>query len=102
MSKVNNMDSVRGAALERIEKSERNYKMAFFAAAVVEAAFIAAFLLLADFSNRVHLLLLISTVAVYSILALGMFALGSHVSRSSLRVLKAVELLGSQMTEVRR
>ncbi len=102
MSKVNNMDSVRGAALERIEKSERNYKMAFFGAAVIETAFIAAFLLLADFSNRVHLLLLISTVAVYSILALGLFALGSHVSRSSLRVLKAVELLGSQMTDVRR
>ena len=50
-------------------------------------------ILAADFSNRTHVLLLISTVGSYTIIVLGLFALGVHVNRGVLRVLKAVELL---------
>ena len=87
-----NLDTVRAAALARIDRSERNFKIAFFAATVIESAFIVSFLLLADFSNRMHVLLLISTVSCYSIVALGLVALGAHISRSIARVLKALEL----------
>jgi hypothetical protein len=96
MSEVNNLDGIRVSALERIERSERNYKAAFFGAAAIEALFLPGFLLLADFSDRLHLLLLLSTIAVYTIVALGLLALGSHVSRNTLRVLRAIELLESQ------
>jgi hypothetical protein len=47
--------------------------------------------LLADFSNRVHLLLLIAAIAIYTIIAAGLFALGMHISRSTLRVIRAIE-----------
>ena len=87
-----NLDSVRAAALERIDRSERNFKLAFFAAAIIEAAFIVSFLLLADFSNRMHVLLLISTVSCYSIVVLGLVALGEYTNRGLARVLKALEL----------
>jgi hypothetical protein len=87
------LDEVRAAALGRINRSERNFKLAFFAAAVVEMLFVVSFLLLADLSNRVHLLLLISTVSCYSIVVLGLFALGAHINRSALRVLTAIETL---------
>jgi hypothetical protein len=93
MSKVKDIDGVRKTALDRIERSERHYKVTFFVAAVIEAFFLAGFLLLADFSNRMHVLLLIATIAIYSILALGLVALGIHVNRSTLRVLSAVELM---------
>jgi hypothetical protein len=93
MSDVKNISEVRKTALDRIDRTERHYKVTFFGAAVVEAAFLAGFLLLADFSNRTHLLLLIATVSLYSILALGLVALGVHVNRSTLRVLNAVELM---------
>ena len=99
MSEVNNVDRVRGAALDRIERTERHYKFAFFGAAIIEAFFLAGFLLLADLSNRTHTLLLIATVAVYSILAFGLVALGSYINRNTLRILKAVELLGSQLAD---
>lgn len=102
MSDATNMDGVRGAALDRIERSERNYKAAFYGAIAVEALFLPGFLLLADLSNRTHLLLLIASVAIYSITALGLFALGSHINRNTLRILKAVELLGGQPTGNRR
>ena len=87
------LDEVRAAALVRINRSERNFKLAFIAAALVEMLFLVSFLLLADLSNRVHLLLLISTVSCYSIVVLGLFALGAHINRSALRVLTAIETL---------
>lgn len=92
MSETVDLDRVRAAALERIDRSERNYKLAFFGAGVVETAFIVSFLLLADLSNRLHLLLLISTVSCYSIVVLGLFALGAHINRAIARLLKAIEL----------
>jgi hypothetical protein len=93
MSEVNNINGARLSALDRVDRTERHYKITFFVAAIIEAAFLAGFLLLADFSNRTHLLLLIGTVAVYTILALGLVALGSHVNRNTLRILRAIELL---------
>lgn len=94
MTNANNINEVRQTALDRIDRSERHYKTTFFVAAIIEAFFLGGFLLLADLSNRMHLLLLIATVALYSILALGLVALGVHVNRSTLRVLNAVELIG--------
>ena len=88
-----NLDQVRSAALSRINRTERNFKLAFFAAVFVESAFVVSFLLLADLSNRIHLLLLISTVSCYSIIVLGLVALGAHINRSVLRILTAIETL---------
>ena len=88
-----NLDEVRAAALARVDRSERNFKIAFFGAGFVETAFMVSFILLADLSDRLHLLLLISTVSCYSIVVLGLLALGAHVNRGVARLLKAVELL---------
>lgn len=93
MSDQVNLEEVRAAALARINRSERNFKLAFLSAAVVESAFVVSFLLLADLSNRLQLLLLISTVSCYSIVVLGLIALGAHINRSSLRLLTAIETL---------
>lgn len=86
-------DEIRTTALDQIERTERNYKLAFLGAALVEAAFLGAFLVLADLSNRSHILLLITSIAVYTIVAFGLIALGLHVNRNTLRVLKAIELI---------
>jgi len=93
MSEKVNLDAVRSEVLARINRSERNFKLAFFAAVAVEALFLVTFLLAADLSNRMHLLLLIATVGSYSIVLLGLVALGAHMNRGVLRILKAIELL---------
>lgn len=93
MSEKVNLDAVRSEVLARINRSERNFKLAFFAALAVEALFLVTFLLAADLSNRMHLLLLIATVGSYSIVLLGLVALGAHMNRGVLRILKAIELL---------
>ena len=55
MEQTANLDAVRAAALARIDRSERNFKLAFYGAMIVETAFVVSFLLLADLSNRLHL-----------------------------------------------
>ena len=92
MARIVKFDEVGAAALARIDRSEQNFKLAIYGAFVVESLFIVSFFLLADLSNRMHLLLLISTVSCYSIVVLGLFALGAHINRSIARVLKAIEL----------
>ena len=86
------LDEVRAAALARIDRSERNFKRALYGAFVVESLFVVSFFLLADFSNRLHLLLLISTVSCYTIVVLGLVALGAYINRGVARLLKAIEL----------
>ncbi len=88
---TDNIDEIRTNTLKQIERTEGHYKLAFVLAAVAEAIFFAAFVLLADFSNRVHLLLLIAAIAIYTIIAAGLFALGMHINRSTLRVIRAIE-----------
>lgn len=85
------LDEIRTDVLARMDRAERNYKLAFIGAAVVEGLFLMAFLLLADFANRIHVLLLLGTVMTYSILAIGLVALGAHVNRAILRVLQAID-----------
>ena len=92
------LDQIRGAALDRIERSQRNYRLAFFAAVAIELLFLGGFILLADFGDRLHLLLFLATIATYSILALGLLALGSHVSRNTQLILKAIELIEERST----
>ncbi|MEO6726658.1 MAG: hypothetical protein ABIU20_07095 [Blastocatellia bacterium] len=102
MAETNHLNAVRGKALDRIDKSQRNYKLAFITAAALETVFVVGFLLLADMHNRTHVLLLIATMATYMILVAALFALGAHVSRNTQTVLKAVELLKKQIEESRR
>jgi hypothetical protein len=88
------INEIRANTLNLIERNERNYKYVFAGAAFVELLFLIAFLLLADFSNRVHVLLLITTIVIYTMMAFGLIALGLHVNRNTLRVLNALETIG--------
>jgi hypothetical protein len=88
---MTNIDEIRGDVLARMDRAQRNFKLAFFGAVALEAIFLIAFLFLADFKNRTHVLILMGTVMTYSILALGLVALGAHVNRAVLRVLHAID-----------
>ena len=88
---MDRLDEVRRDALARVDAAERNYRLAFFGGVALEGLFIALFLFAADLSNRTHVLLLLATVMSYSLVILGLAALGAHVTRSTLRVLQAVD-----------
>jgi hypothetical protein len=87
-----NLDELRGRALKRVERVERGYVLSVFVLAAVEVLFLWGFIQLAEFSNRVHVLIFWSTVSTYAVLFLGLALLAAHVSRNTRLVLKAIEL----------
>lgn len=60
-----------------------HFKLAVFGAAAVELAFLVAFLMLADFSQRLHVLLLLATIAGYTIVTIALVALGAWMRRAT-------------------
>ena len=84
-------DRARLGALGAIERAESLYRLAFAGACVVEALLLGSLLLLADLSDRSHVLLLLGFVGTYSICVLAIAALGAHASRLAQRVLRAIE-----------
>ena len=81
-----------GDALDRIDRAERGYKLAFLAAVGLESAVLLLYLVLADFRDRTHMLLLVAMVGTYSITGIGLVALGAHVNRNTLRILRAIQI----------
>lgn len=75
-------DSVRAGVLDRMERQDRLFRLAFFGAVALEALLLGVALWLTDLQDRTHLLILVTSVLGYTIVALGLAALGAHVSRS--------------------
>ena len=82
----------RVAALHEIDKSERQFRMAFFSACCVELVLLFTMVAIANFHDRTQLLIFVGVVGSYTIIVLGLAALGAHVSRVSQRLMKAIEV----------
>jgi Kef-type K+ transport system membrane component KefB len=103
MSDRNNIDAIRSATLDQIARARRNQKLALCGAAIFEAWFLLALLLAMEFDNKLHLLIMISTVGSYTIVVLGLIVLGAYVNRVMLRNLRAMELIKDEIiTELRK
>jgi hypothetical protein len=90
MSDANRPDRARVTALERIERAERKYRFGFAAVAAAEAIFLAAYLLLMDFHDRLHWLILLAAVLTYGVVLIGVVNLGIYVNASTQAIVRAV------------
>jgi hypothetical protein len=94
MNTSDRLDAMRAEAMRRVDRAERDFRVMFVLAALVEGATLACFLLMMNFRDPLHRLLLAHAVLVYGTLAIGLVALGAYVRQSVLRVLQAVQSLG--------
>ena len=83
------MSDIARQTLDRIERSQRNFKLTLAAAVIGEAGLIAAMALLVNFADRVQALIFISAVGGYTLMALGLVMLATHVDRTLLRAIQA-------------
>jgi hypothetical protein len=83
-------------ALEEADRRERTARLVLIGAALLEAFLLGTALLVMDFRDRTHLLILITAVLTYSTLALGMLAIVSRASAANARLLYAIQLLDDQ------
>ncbi len=90
MAESTRLDQVRAAALERIERAERKYKIGVVYVAAWEGLCLVAFLVLMDFRDRLHWLILIAACLTYGIAMICMLNLGIYVQSSAQAILRAI------------
>lgn len=83
-------DVVRGV-LDRMEHHARLTRLAILGAAAVEGLLLIIALLRVNWADDTQVLLFIFSVLGYTIVALGLVALGAHVSRVGARVVAALD-----------
>lgn len=87
-----NANNPKAAALAEADRLESKHLWIFWLTVAIEAGLIAGFLALADFSDRTHILLFISSMAVYSTVALGVAGLNMRLDQGQRRLLEALKL----------
>jgi hypothetical protein len=75
------LDPIREGVLLAMDRQDRLVRLAVFGAASLELLMLAVAILLIDWNERTQVLLLILAVLGYSVVLLGLVALGAHVSR---------------------
>lgn len=77
--------------LDRMERHARMMKLAILGAAGVEGLLLVVALLIVDWADNTHVLLFVLSILGYTIIVLGLAALGAHVSRVGARVVAALD-----------
>ena len=90
MSESKHTSAIPGV-LARMDRHARRVRAAVIAAAMVEGLLLVMALLMIDWKNTTQVLLFVFSVLGYTIIALGLAALGAHVSRVGARVVAALE-----------
>lgn len=86
-------DDIRNGVLKRMEHEAAMVRVATIGAAAVEGVMLGLCLWLIDWNNRTHVLMFVMAVLGYTIVVLGLVALGAHVSRACNRVVAVIETL---------
>ncbi len=87
------LDDILEGVLDTAEKAEKRFNQATLLAGLVEGVLLVTFLLVMDFGQRLHWLLLIAAVLTYGTVAAGLVMMGAFINMNTLRVLKAIELI---------
>ena len=74
--------------LDRAERSQLMFRLALVGGAVVEACMIAAMLLITNFADRTQALIFVAAIGGYTLMALGLVMLATHVDRTLLRAIQ--------------
>jgi len=91
------LDRIRQDALNQITRNERWFKWLVALAALVEAGGLITYLVVMDFGDRLHWLILIAAGLVYLTIAFWTWAMAAHATSRSWRLLKAIDLLHERL-----
>jgi predicted lysophospholipase L1 biosynthesis ABC-type transport system permease subunit len=90
MTELSRLEQVRTAALDRIDRAERQYKRGIVFVAACEALFGLLYLVLMDWHDRLHWLILVAACLTYSVVLGGIINLGLYVNNGTRAILRAV------------
>ena len=90
------VDAIREGVVRRMEQQAQTVRLAVLGAAGIEALMLGIAINLIDWKDRTHVLLLVFSVLGYTIVLLGLAALGAHVSRASNRIVAVLETMSAK------
>lgn len=102
MSKVNALDRIRKKVLDDVEQSQRRFTWAIALIAVLEGTGYLTYILLADWSNRIHVLIFVAALLVNVTVAVGLVVSGAYLNLCMQRALKAIEISDEEEEEDKR
>ena len=85
------IDDVREGVLHRLERQAAVVRTAMIGAAAVETLMLLVALRLIDWRDHTQVLIFVMSILGYTIIVLGLVALGAHVSRVASRVVAVLE-----------
>ena len=77
--------------LARIDRHSQQVKLAIVAAVAIEGLLMLIAMWKLDWNDRTHILMFVFAVLGYTIICLGLAALGAHVSTVGMRVVAALD-----------
>jgi hypothetical protein len=93
---VKSVDAAREGVLRKMERQASMIRLALVGAMAVEALMLIVALRLIDWRDKTHILIFVTAILGYTIIALGLAALGAHISRASNRIVAVLETMASQ------
>jgi hypothetical protein len=85
-----NIDDIRKGVLDKMEAANRRVQMLIILAALVEGLIITGALLLTNWKDPLHRLVLLVSTGTWTLLAVGFSVLGAHVTRVASRTVAAL------------
>ena len=93
MQSDDRLNDIRRRTLDRADRADRTTTGWLIFTAIWEGVFLITFLLLLDFHDRLHQLLLVMALLIYGTLAFALITLAVYARSWMRRILKAIELL---------
>jgi len=86
------IDKVRKATLDQIDVADKRVKKLILVMGLVEGSMLIAYLVVMDFHDKLHWLLLIAAFLIYGTISAGLLTAAAYTKANTQRILKAIEL----------
>ena len=93
---ANSVDATRESVLRKMERQASTIRFALIGAMGVEALMLAVALQLINWHDKTHILIFVTAILGYTIIVLGLAALGAHISRVGNRIVAVLETMASR------
>lgn len=90
------LDYVRESVLAQMERSNRHRQYAIIAAALCEGLFGLMAIQMIEWSDRLQVVIFLLFMLTYTVTAMGLIALGVHITQNASRVIAAIQSIADQ------
>ncbi len=93
------LDGITAKVLDQVDQAKKRRKALVVVLAAVEGTLLTTYLVLMDFGNLLHWLILVATLLCYGSIMVGLMVTGAHIDVNTQKLLRAIGLLQNKTAE---